>query len=169
MRQPKYRHLLRQPATLFLMPLDSRYDSQAAIQALGMAPHPEGGWYVETFRAPSAPGARSAVSAIYFLLQAGQRSRWHSVDASEIWLWHAGSSIRLRLSSNGRQTEAIVLGQGIAEGERPQVTVPAGVWQSAESTGAWSLVSCIVAPAFEFAGFTLAPLNWSPGPIGRRV
>ena len=79
------------------------------------------------------------------------------------WLWHAGSPIRLRLSPDGRQTEVILLGPGIKAGERPQAIVPTGVWQSAESTGAWSLVSCVVAPAFEFGGFTLAPPGWRPG------
>ena len=145
------------------MPLDSPSDAQDIIQTFGMAPHPEGGWYVETFRAPSVPGARSAVTAIYFLLQEGQRSHWHRVDASEIWLWHAGSPIRLQLSPDGQQTDAILLGPDTAAGERPQAIVQIGVWQSAESTGTWSLVSCIVAPAFEFAGFTLAPPGWSPG------
>ncbi len=134
------------------------------IQTFGMAPHPEGGWYTETFRAPSAPGRRSAVTAIYFLLQEGQRSHWHSVDASEIWLWHGGSAIRLCLSPDGQQSETVLLGSNIAAGERPQAVVPADVWQSAESLGAWSLVSCIVAPGFEFSGFTMAPPEWSPGP-----
>jgi hypothetical protein len=128
-----------------------------------MAPHPEGGWYVETFRAAAQPGARSAVTAIYFLLQEGQRSHWHRVDASEIWLWHAGSPMRLHLSPDSQQTETMLLGSAIAAGQRPQAVVPEGVWQSADSMGAWSLASCIVAPAFEFAGFTLAPPGWSPG------
>lgn len=145
------------------MPVGFRSDAKHIIDSLGMAPHPEGGWYVETFRAPSAPGIRSAVTAIYFLLQAGERSHWHKVDASEIWLWHSGSPIRLRLSFDGQQTETILLGPDITADERPQAVVPIGVWQSAESKGSWSLVSCVVAPAFEFAGFTLAPHNWSPG------
>jgi hypothetical protein len=145
------------------MPLESQSDAQFIIRTLGMAPHPEGGWYVETFRAAAQSGTRSAVTAIYFLLQDGQRSHWHTVDASEIWLWHAGSTMQLHLSPDGQQTETILLGSGIAGGQRPQAIVPEGVWQSAESVGAWSLVSCIVAPAFEFAGFTLAPAGWSPG------
>jgi predicted cupin superfamily sugar epimerase len=75
------------------MPLDFELDSEALIRTLGMAPHPEAGWYTETFRAPSEPGTRSAVTAIYFLLREGERSHWHRVDASEIWLWHASSPI----------------------------------------------------------------------------
>jgi uncharacterized protein len=145
------------------MSLDPQSDSQVIIQAFGMAPHPEGGWYVETFRAPAAPGTRSSVTAIYFLLQEGQRSHWHAVDASEIWLWHAGSPIQLHLSPGGQQTETILLGTDIAAGESPQAVVPAGIWQSAKSIAGWSLVSCIVAPAFEFDGFTVAPADWSPG------
>jgi uncharacterized protein len=146
--------------------LDPHLDSQIIIRSLGMAPHPEGGWYVETYRAPGAPGTRSAVTAIYFLLEKGQRSHWHTVDASEIWLWHAGSPLRLHLSPNGRDTEAVVLGPAITTGERPQAVVPVGVWQAAETIEGWSLVSCIVAPAFNFEGFTIAPPGWSPG---RRV
>jgi hypothetical protein len=128
-----------------------------------MVQHPEGGWYVETFRAPSDPGKRSAVTAIYFLLQEGERSHWHTVDASEIWLWHAGSAMRLHLSANGRESETILLGNNFEATERPQAIVPAGVWQAAESVDGWCLVSCVVAPAFEFEGFAVAPHGWAPG------
>ncbi len=131
-----------------------------------MAPHPEGGFYAETFRSEAAEGsgpeARAVVSVIYFLLEAEQRSHWHRVDAIEIWLWHAGSPLRLSVSSDGRHLETILLGSALASGERPQAVVPEAAWQSAESTGAWTLVSCIVAPAFSFEGFTLAPPGWSP-------
>jgi len=136
-------------------------DAQFILQSLGMKPHPEGGWYAETFRAPCTPAARPAVSAIYFLLQQGERSHWHRVDACEIWLWHAGSPVQLQVSGGGR-SETVCVGPDIQAGERPQAVVPEGVWQSAESSGLWSLVSCVVAPAFDFAGFTLAPPGWSP-------
>jgi len=136
---------------------------QALIDRLGMAPHPEGGWYAETYRAPSEPESRSAVTAIYFLLKAGERSHWHTVDATEIWLWHAGSPVRLHISEDGRQTGTILLGADMAAGERPQAVVPVGCWQAAESGEGWGLVSCIVAPGFEFRGFTMAPPGWSPG------
>lgn len=142
---------------------DPQLDVQGIIERFGMVPHPEGGWYAETFRAASASGKRSAVTAIYYLLEQGQRSHWHTVDASEIWLWHAGSAMRLSLSHDGQQTETVLLGADIAAGERPQAIVPLGVWQSAESVSAWSLVSCVVAPGFEFAGFKMAPRDWSPG------
>jgi predicted cupin superfamily sugar epimerase len=138
-------------------------DPQTILDSFGMAPHPEGGWYAETYRAPSEPGSRSAVTAIYFLLKAGERSHWHTVDATEIWLWHAGSPVRLQMSMDGRQTETILLGADIAAGERPQAVVPVGCWQAAESSEGWGLVSCIVAPGFEFRGFRMAPAAWSPG------
>ena len=144
------------------MSLDSQLDPQALIRTLGMARHPEGGWYVETFRAASAAGERSAVTAIYFLLEHGQRSHWHTVDAAEIWLWHAGSPLHLLLSADGCATETILLGADFATGQRPQAVVPVGVWQAAESRSGWSLVSCIVAPAFDFAGFRMAPDGWAP-------
>jgi predicted cupin superfamily sugar epimerase len=143
--------------------LTASLDAQGIIEKFGMTPHPEGGWYAETYRAPSAPGTRSPVTAIYFLLQQGERSHWHTVDACEIWLWHAGAPGLLHLSHDGRQAETILLGADLAAGERPQAIVPVGVWQAAETRGAWSLFSCVVAPGFEFAGFTVAPAGWSPG------
>jgi predicted cupin superfamily sugar epimerase len=150
-------------------------DAEQIIRAFGMEPHPEGGWYAETFRSGSPEsepgtrpkiepgGGRAAVSTIYFLLRAGERSHWHTVDACEIWLWHAGSPVHLRLSPDGVRSETVLLGSDLKAGERPQVVVPEGVWQAAESAGGWSLVSCVVAPAFEFAGFRMAPIGWEPG------
>jgi predicted cupin superfamily sugar epimerase len=144
-------------------------DAERIIEAFGMGPHPEGGWYAETFRGGAVggqgarAGGRAAVSAIYFLLREGERSHWHTVDACEIWLWHAGSPVRLRLSPDGKISETVLLGSDLKAGERPQVVVPEGVWQAAESAGGWSLVSCVVAPAFEFAGFRMAPVGWEPG------
>jgi predicted cupin superfamily sugar epimerase len=154
--------------TLYVMALNAEPDARSLISTYGMVPHPEGGWYAETYRAPAAPGVRPVVSAIYFLLQKGELSRWHTVDACEIWLWHAGSPLHLHLGRPGEKPATVVLGSGlgldIGPGEKPQAVVPPGVWQAAESAGAWTLVSCIVAPAFEFAGFTLAPEGWMPGP-----
>ena len=132
------------------------------IYMLGMIPHPEGGWYAEMFRSDAPAGGRPTVSAIYFLLREGERSHWHAVDATEIWLWHAGSPIRLHMSREGAAQESFVLGVDLEGGQRPQAVVPEGVWQAAESTGGWSLVSCVVAPAFNFSGFTLAPPGWTP-------
>ena len=144
------------------MLLDPRSDSHAIIRAFGLAPHPEGGWYAETFRAPAEAGTRSAVSAIYFLLQAGERSHWHTVDACELWMWHAGSPLKLELNHDSAQMSTLLLGPSVERGEQLQAVVPVRVWQWAQATGAWTLVSCIVAPAFDFAGFTIAPAGWSP-------
>jgi predicted cupin superfamily sugar epimerase len=137
--------------------------AEAVIRRLGLAPHPEGGWFRETFRdARLEAGARAASTAIYYLLQAGEVSRWHRVDAAEVWHWYAGAPLLLRLSSSGRASERLVLGPDLESGAEPQRVVPARVWQSARSLGPWSLAGCTVAPGFEFAGFELAPEGWAP-------
>ncbi|MGM0559547.1 MAG: cupin domain-containing protein [Pseudomonadota bacterium] len=133
------------------------------IRLLGLEPHPEGGRYREIYRAKAAEGERSSVTAIYYLLRAGERSHWHRVDATEIWHWYAGAPLALHLSSDGRTSEIHRLGTDFASGERPQVVLEPHVWQSAESLGDWTLVGCTVAPAFEFSGFELAPEGWAPG------
>jgi predicted cupin superfamily sugar epimerase len=129
------------------------------IKVLGLAPHPEGGHYRETWRERPAKGGRGAASAILFLLAAGEQSAWHKVDAAELWLWHAGAPLALELSP---PRTTIRLGSNLAHEETLQGIVPATCWQSACPLGPWTLVSCIVAPAFEFSGFTLAPPGWSP-------
>ena len=136
-------------------------DVDAIIEALGLEPHPEGGWFAETWRAPAAAGERAASTAIYFVLRRGERSHWHTVDADEIWLHHAGAPLMLR-ATDGARIDEHLLGSDLAAGQRPQAVVPAGAWQSAATTGAWTLVSCVVAPGFDFAGFELAPPGWEP-------
>lgn len=131
-----------------------------------MQPHPEGGHFVETWRHAPGNGGRGAGTAIYYLLRAGERAHWHRVDADEIWHWYAGATLELATSPDGRRIEAAILGNDLPAGERPQVQVPAGVWQSAASAGAWTLVGCTVSPAFEFSGFEMAPPGWSPGAAG---
>lgn len=133
------------------------------IALLDMQPHPEGGHYVQTFRDGAQHGDRPASTAIYYLLQAGERSHWHRVDAAEIWHFHAGSPLALELSADGVTSERLILGTDFAAGERPQGIVPTGVWQAARSLGAWTLVGCTVAPGFRFEGFELAPKEWAPG------
>ena len=137
-------------------------DADEVIATLGLAPHPEGGHYVETWRGPTGDGGRAVGTAIYFLLRAGERSHWHRVDAAEVWLFHAGDPLALDLAptDDGAVTRHL-LGPDLASA-RPQVVVPAGAWQAAEPLGAWSLVSCVVAPGFDFAGFELAPDGWTP-------
>ena len=135
------------------------------IAHLGMKPHPEGGHYVETFRAPGPQqdgGGRSSGTAIYFLLKAGERSHWHRVDADEIWHHYAGAPLELAMSDDGKSVRHLRLGTDFGVGERPQAVVPRHVWQAARSLGAWTLVGCTVAPGFEFKGFELAPKDWSP-------
>jgi len=138
--------------------------ARAAIDRLGLRPHPEGGWYRETWRADAPPGARAGGTAILFLLEAGARSHWHRVDAAELWLWHAGAALDLLVAADeAGPTQAIRLGGDVLAGERPQGLVPAGQWQAAEAGDGWALVSCVVVPGFDFAGFTLAPEGWAPG------
>jgi hypothetical protein len=138
--------------------------AEAVITTLGLRPHPEGGWFVETWRAAATPGVRAAASTILYLLAAGERSHWHRVDAAEIWQWSAGKALLLRiaLADDGGPIESIRLGGDVGGGERPQAVVPPGAWQSAAPLGAWALVGCIVTPAFEYEGFELAPAGWEP-------
>ncbi|BAR98777.1 hypothetical protein BV133_1184 [Blastochloris viridis] len=139
------------------------------IDLLGLQPHPEGGHYRETFRdAGDIPGGRGASSAIFFLLAAGERSHWHKVDAAEVWHFYAGAPLVLsQAESEAGPVTSAVLGPNLAAGQRPQIVVPADVWQAAEPLGGasphtWTLVGCTVAPAFVFPGFELAPAGWQP-------
>jgi len=134
------------------------------IAALGMSRHPEGGWYVETFRDTSAEGGRGVSTAIYFLLEEGDVSRWHRVrDAAEVWHYYAGAPLEIRiLHEDGGGSFSSVLGIDLNLGERPQVVVPPGRWQTAKSLGEWTLVGCTVAPGFDFSQFELAPPGWEP-------
>jgi predicted cupin superfamily sugar epimerase len=141
----------------------SHAEADAVISRLGLVRHPEGGWYRETFRDRREIGGRAASTAIYYLLQAGEVSRWHRIDAVEIWHWYAGAALSLTLSADGRASVTLVLGPDDGAGAEPQRIVPAGVWQTAQSLGAWTLMGCTVAPGFEFAGFELAPDGWEPG------
>ena len=139
-------------------------EARALIDLLGLAPHPEGGWYRETWRADAAAGERASATAILFLLEAGQRSHWHRIDATELWLFHAGSALLLRTAAADAGPVAEVrLGADVRAGEQPQVRIAPGAWQSAEADRGWALVSCVVSPGFEFAGFTLAEPRWAPG------
>ncbi len=138
--------------------------ARAIIARLGLAPHPEGGHFRETFRSPAPGDGRGAMTSILFLLAEGEASHWHRVrDADEIWHFHAGAPLALSLSADGRAVSEHRLGADLAAGESPQVTVPRDCWQAARSLGAWTLVGCTVGPAFDFAGFELAPPDWAPG------
>lgn len=136
--------------------------AEEIIAALGMQRHPEGGWYAETFRDGDGNN-RGTSTAIYYLLQAGERSHWHRVrDAAEVWHFYAGDPLLLRIS-DGMTVEEIRLGTDLAAGQRPQAVVPANAWQAAEPLGAFTLVGCTVAPGFEFSSFEMAEPGWEPG------
>jgi uncharacterized protein len=134
------------------------------IRLLDLKPHPEGGHYRQTFQDQrTIDGRRPASTAIYFLLARGERSHWHEVDAVEVWHYYAGAPLRLETAAGERgPSEHVTLGNNLAAGERPQAVVPAHVWQAAESLGDWTLVGCTVAPGFQFEGFRLAPVGWTP-------
>lgn len=138
--------------------------ARQAVQLLGLSPHPEGGWFVETFRDLGGPNGRAASTAIYFLLEAGQVSRWHRVkDAAEVWHHYAGAPLKLSLAPvQGGRAQDVILGPDLAAGQMPQAVCPRGAWQSAVSLGEWSLCGCTVAPGFEFSAFELAPDGWAP-------
>ena len=134
-------------------------DWREIIAELDLSPHPEGGFYRETFR-DGRVGAdgRAHSTAIYFLLPEGVVSRWHRVDAAEAWHWYAGATLTLSAGGDGpapAATSDVVLGNDLAAGERPQHVIEAGVWQQARSLGAWTLVGCTVAPGFMFEGFEI--------------
>jgi len=139
--------------------------SEEVLLALGLSPHPEGGYFVETFR-DGQPSERGASTAIYFLLKAGQRSHWHKVDASEVFHHYFGASVAIRTFRPGHAVLTRKLGQELLRGERPQVVIEAGVWQSADLVQDeefdYALMGCTVAPAFQFEGFELAPPGWEP-------
>ncbi len=139
--------------------------AQEIIAKLGLQPHPEGGWFGETFRDVVQTDGRAASTAIYYLLEAGDRSHWHRVDAVEIWHFYAGAPLQLSVSDQA--TKHFTLGADVLLGQTPQVIVPRNAWQSAQSLGdesadKWTLVGCTVAPGFEFSGFELAPKDWTP-------
>ena len=133
------------------------------IRLLDLKPHPEGGYFRETFRDPKMSDGRAASTAIYFLLARGERSHWHRVDAVEVWHYYAGAPLVLETAAKeAGPVRRMKLGPDIAMGERPQGVVAAGHWQAAESMGEWTLAGCTVAPGFEFANFEMAPPDWSP-------
>ena len=140
---------------------------KALIEELRLLPHPEGGWYRETWRASAPEGERAGATTILFLLEAHQRSHWHKVDAAEVWLWHAGDPLLLSVSVSPKgPVREVRLGPDVIAGDRPHYVVGAHEWQAAAplpGTAGYTLVSCVVSPGFKFSGFTLAPPNWRPG------
>ena len=137
---------------------------RAVVERFGMAEHPEGGWYVERWRAAATEGERPVASAILFLLASSERSHWHRVDADELWQYSAGEALELLIAPGvaGAGIERHRLGPDVTAGDEVQAVVPAGAWQAARPLGTWTLVGCVVAPAFTFDGFELAPEGWEP-------
>ena len=135
----------------------SSAEADDLIAQLGLKPHPEGGHFREMFRDSDIVAGRARSTAILFLLKAGETSRWHRVDAAEIWHYHRGAALQLRIDKSRH-----VLGAKVEQGEMPQIVVPKGAWQSATSLGDYTLVGCTVAPGFEFSGFEMAPLGFEP-------
>jgi predicted cupin superfamily sugar epimerase len=132
------------------------------VRLLGLVPHPEGGHFRETFRDAPGPDGRSRSTAIYYLLKAGERSRWHRIDAAELWHFYAGAPLLLRRSDGAGPAEELRLGIDLFASELLHAVIPPGHWQSAESLGEWTLVGCTVAPGFAFEAFELAPAGWEP-------
>lgn len=141
-------------------------DTAARIIArLGLEPHPEGGWYRQTWRAVAAVGERPGGTAIHFLLEAHQRSHWHRIDAAETWLWHAGAPVALSIAAgDAGPVQVHRLGPDVLAQDEPQVLVPPRHWQAAAPLGGWALVSCVVVPGFSFDHFELALPGWTPKP-----
>jgi predicted cupin superfamily sugar epimerase len=133
------------------------------IQLLRLEPHPEGGHYRESYRHVAEGGGRGNMTAIHYLLQAGEVSHWHRLHtADEIWIFNTGGAIEFMLSPDGQSLDIHRLGLDIARGEQPQILVPRGCWHSARSLGTFTLVTCTVTPAFEFDDLEIAPPDWSP-------
>ena len=129
------------------------------IVQLNLAPHPEGGFYRQTWAAEN--DGRPAGTCIYFLLKDGEASHWHKVDATEIWHYYAGAPLILTISDTDEGPAVDhILGPDLATGQAPQGIVPTGAWQAARTTGDWTLVGCTVSPGFQFEGFTLAKPNF---------
>lgn len=140
--------------------MTAEMSAEEIIETLTLAPHPEGGWFRQTWVEAREDGARPSGTCIYFLLAAGERSHWHRVDATEIWLYHAGAPLVLSLAATDQgPAQDHLLTPNLREGH-PQLIVPKDHWQAARSTGAWTLVSCTVSPGFDFAGFELAPAGF---------
>lgn len=135
-------------------------DAADLIARLKLQPHPEGGWYRETWRSEAAlPDGRAAGTSILFLREAGQRSHWHRVDAEEVWIFQAGSPLRLLTAQQATVSETRL---GPGPGQSPQHVVRTREWQAAEADRGWTLVACVVVPGFRFEGFELAPPGWTP-------
>lgn len=138
-------------------------EADRIIEILQLEPHPEGGWFRETWRDEGNHGGRAHSTAIYFLLKQGEFSHWHKVDAAETWHFYRGAPLRLSIAQGDGPPVHHVLGNDLTAAQHPQLVVPAFAWQAARPLGAYTLVGCTVAPGFTFSGFELAPPGFEPG------
>lgn len=134
--------------------------AKALVDRFGLLPHPEGGFYKETYRSkedmPRFGGRRSVCTGIYFLLTEGTKSRLHRIKSDEMWHFYAGGPLELVQIFPDGTVEAVVLGQDVLAGEKVQHVVPAGAWFGAAPRSGYSFVGCTVAPGFDFADFEMA-------------
>jgi len=128
------------------------------IDKLKLIPHPEGGHFIETLR-----DTNGHVSHIYYLLRKGETSLWHKLNKNEVLLFYDGDPLKILLSKDKINTQEVIIGKDIDKGQKYHFVVKAQTWFSMISLGEWSLIGCIVAPAFDYNDFELAPPNWSPG------
>lgn len=134
------------------------------IGLLGLEPHPEGGFYRQTFADVAGPNGRPLSTLIYYMLTDRRSGSWHRLlDASEVWHWYAGAPLTLAISRDGRSTTDYTLGNDFAAGQRPQLVIPKDAWQQATCLGDWTLVGCTVAPGFQFSKWEQAAPGWQPG------
>lgn len=144
------------------MRIDIMGEQEELVVKLGLIPHPEGGFYKETYRSEEVihssemEGERSMSTAIYFMLTAGNFSAFHRIKSDEMWHFYKGASVRIHVINPNGAYETILLGDKIEEGENLQAIVPAGFWFASETTGEFSLVGCTVSPGFDFRDFELA-------------
>ena len=131
-------------------------DSDKIIEKLKMIPHPEGGYFKESYR-------NENVSLIYYLLKKNEKSHWHRLTKNEILHFYNGDPLKLLISKDGKNIEKIILNNKINNDQIFHYIVKAGTWFSMESQGEYSLIGCTVAPSFDYDDFELAPKNWKPG------
>ncbi|MCB2377117.1 cupin domain-containing protein [Hymenobacter sp. BT635] len=136
--------------------------AQDTIDQLHLLPHPEGGYFRETYRSADSLTTnsgqhRSVSTAIYYLLENEDKSHLHRIKSDELWFFHQGQALEIVCIADGQPT-TIVLGPDFSRGEVPQAVVPAHTWFAArlQSQTGYALVSCTVAPGFDFADFELA-------------
>ena len=128
------------------------------IDKLKLIPHPEGGNFVETFR-----DDKSQISHIYYLLKKGEKSHWHKINKNEVLIFYDGDPLQVLLSKDKINTQKITIGRDLEKDHQYHFIVEAGTWFSMVPLGKWTLIGCIVSPAFDYEDFELAPPNWFPG------